>query len=179
MASSATKRDAYIKSMDWYIAQFKPKSIIDTNINNIGFIESAFYSGLKDLSKLKGYSDKNDFIEAQLSEFRPYIENLGFQFYISFEDKYDCAICIIDSMFYLEYANVIVSNLSRLLEKKGQILFCCLDEEDEQNTNNIWAQIFLSYGLKSNNKMSSYIGNIWQSFGMDKDICEKLIVFNY
>lgn len=183
--SNENYRETMLKCMDWCIDNFKPKSMVDFNCNYGVFIESAVY---KRVGRIKGYESDIAYRDTTLVEFASLIEYIDSQFYINVE-KYDLVVCLDKSQHVSKKTSLgFVNNLYKALEHKGIILFTVPDAKIEKEDNfdtalndgltrNEWVNLFASFGLQVDIKLTSSISFYWNTFNCPANISDNILVF--
>ncbi len=171
------EREIALRLWDWYIDQFKPRSIIDFNCEQPYVLESAFYRSIKNEAILKGCVPTKQLLEATPSEFRPFTELLEYKYYIDV-NQYDCVyLNLSEDIPDDKFIPAIVSNLSRAVTKSGFVVLI-LPKSGYDNQRELMLSEMASYSLKLNTRISRLIQAHWQVLGADDKFYQRLCVFN-
>lgn len=170
-------REYSIKTMDWYIDNFAPTSVVDFGCGIGSYLESANSRGLK----IKGYD-----ISQQASKYTPhhlleFIEYTDCTKELSVS-KYDCVISFetaehIDpsgtDQFITNIVNAVGSTLLFTAAPPGQLGTGHINMHPKQ----YWIDL-ISNNLKYNKDKTEFISGKWMSLFAPLYICENLIVFD-
>lgn len=172
-----------LKTMDWYIDTYKPKSIIDYGCGIGVYLESGLRKGIKNLKgfdiggeSLKNYTDK---------KIQKYIEYIDCTELIVTK-KYECVISL-ETGEHLETSGSdnFVLNIINSTDKLGTILFSAA-QPGQKGTGHIncqpkqfWIDKFKKYNFKVDHDLTNKISTEWSKLKAPKYICDNLIVLKY
>lgn len=169
-------RDYSIQSMDWYIDEYKPNSIIDFGCGIASYLESGYKKGIK---KLKGIDIGGEYAKKYTPEYlMPYIEYKDCTESIKSE-KYDCVISF-ETAEHIEPngTTTFIKNISNALKIGGRILFTAAPPGQEgcghinMHPKEFWLQEFSSLGNTLDTEMTEKVKENW------RNICPNYIVEN-
>jgi SAM-dependent methyltransferase len=169
-------RDYSIQSMDWYIDEYKPNSIIDFGCGIASYLESAYNKGIK---KLKGIDIGGEYAKKYTPEYlMPYVEYKDCTQAITSE-KYDCVISF-ETAEHIEPngTQTFIKNISNALQVGGRILFTAAPPGQEgcghinMHPKEFWLQEFSSLGNTLDTEMTEKVKENW------RNICPNYIVEN-
>lgn len=171
-----------IKTMDWYIDQFKPKSVIDFGCGIASYLESA---NAKGITRIKGFDIAVDKAAKYIpEEIKPYVAKVDCTFPIKTQ-KYDCVISF-ETAEHIEPSrtDTFIQNIVNAVSNKGYILFTaappgqdgtghinCLEKDE-------WITQFAKTGKVSHLPfVTNAISQMWAALGAPDYICRNLMVF--
>jgi SAM-dependent methyltransferase len=173
-------RNYAIKTMNWFIQEYKPNSIIDYGCGIGAYLES----GLKNnLTKLRGFDIGGDnlipYIDSSVKE---YIEFLDCTQPLKTE-KYDCVISL-ETGEHIEpsQSDSFVDNICNSLNSLGLILFSAAPPGQGGSGHincqpkSFWIEKFEQRGVYKNEDKTKTIVDEWGKLGAPNYICSNLIV---
>jgi len=173
-------RNYAIKTMNWFIQEYKPNSIIDYGCGIGAYLES----GLKNnLTKLRGFDIGGDnlipYIDSSVKE---YIEFLDCTQPLKTE-KYDCVISL-ETGEHIEpsQSDSFVDNICNSLNSLGLILFSAAPPGQGGSGHincqpkSFWIEKFEQRGVYKNEDKTKTIVDEWGKLGAPDYICSNLIV---
>jgi len=176
-------RNYAIKTMDWYIREFKPKSIIDFGCGIGAYLESGLNNGI---DKLRGFDIGGEKLEPYIhTSVKEFIEFVDCTKKIQ-TDKYDCVISL-ETGEHIEPqgTEVFVDNICNSLSEKGFILFSAAPPGQGGSGHincqpkSFWIDEFKNQNVKENKDTTKSIILHWESLGAPDYICKNLIVFEF
>lgn len=170
-----------VKTMDWFIYNYMPRSVIDYGCGIGSYLLSAHNNGIE---KIKGFDIGGEFARKYTPlEVQPFIEYIDCTQEIV-TSKYDCVISF-ETAEHIEPSgtNTFISNLVNSLDKIGLILFTAAPE-GQQGTGHIncrpkefWINEFESRGLVHMISSQESIKKAWKELGAPDYIINNLLVF--
>jgi 2-polyprenyl-3-methyl-5-hydroxy-6-metoxy-1,4-benzoquinol methylase len=173
-------RDYAIRTMDWYIDTYKPKSIIDYGCGIGAYLESGLNNNI---NKLKGFDIGGDYVKKYTeSRVQPFIEYLDCTKPLETE-KYDCSISLeTGEHIETQYSEQFIKNITKSTEENGVILYSAA-QPGQPGTGHIncqpkefWVKIFNSFNFFVDEDLTKHISSNWSSFGAPYYIVNNLIV---
>lgn len=174
-------REYSIKTMDWFVGQYKPKSVIDYGCGIGSYLESARNNGVE---KIKGYDIGGEYAKKYTpKEVQPFIDYFDCTQEIK-EEKYDCVISF-ETAEHIEPSgsDTFVSNIVNSVSDNGLILFTAAPPE-QQGAGHInlqdkefWIKLFLDKDCVLSEGDTKTISDEWTLLGAPKYICSSLLVF--
>lgn len=173
-------RNYAISTMNWFIENYRPNSIIDYGCGIGAYLES----GLKNnITKLKGFDIGGEKLIPYIdSSVKDYIEFLDCTSPIQ-TDKYDCVISL-ETGEHIEPvgSDVFIDNLSNSLNEQGIILFSAAPPGQGGSGHincqpkRFWLDKFEERGIYQNDELSKTIIENWNKLGAPDYICSNLMV---
>lgn len=173
-------REYSIKTMDWYIENYKPSSVIDFGCGIGSYIESAFNKGIKNL---KGYDIGGEHAKRYTPNFiSEFIEYKDCTKEIICE-KFDCVISF-ETAEHIEPSgtSIFIKNISNALKKNGYILFTAAPPGQDgcghinMHEKEFWIKQFCDLGHIIDSEAEKNIKENWNAIGCPNYITENLIV---
>lgn len=169
-----------ISTMNWFIENYKPSSIIDYGCGIGAYLES----GLKNnITKLRGFDIGGEKLIPYIDpSVKKYVEFIDCTLPI-ITDKYDCVISL-ETGEHIEPdgSDIFIDNLSNSLNEKGIILFSAAPPGQGGSGHincqpkSFWIEKFQERGIYKNEELSDTIIKNWNKLGAPEYICSNLIV---
>lgn len=177
-------REYSIKTMDWYIDNFKPNSVVDFGCGIASYLESAYQKGITDI---KGFDIGGEYA-------RKYTPNFLSEF-VTYQDctepincgNFDCVISF-ETAEHIEPSgtDTFVNNITNAVNPEGFILFTAAPPgQDGCGHINMypkewWISKFLENGVEVNQEMTEKVKTNWDNLnvGCPRYILDNLIIFN-
>lgn len=176
-------RDYAIKTMNWYIQEFKPKSIIDYGCGIGAYLESAL---INDIYDIKGFDIGGDNVKKFTDEaVIKYIEYTDCTKPISTK-YYDCVISLeTGEHIETESSEQFVKNICNSTKRDGVIIFSAA-QPGQSGTGHIncqekifWKERFLFNSFVYDDLLTEYITDNWSRLGAPIYIKNNLMIFKY
>ena len=173
-------RNYAINTMNWFIENYKPNSIIDYGCGIGAYLES----GLKNnITKLKGFDIGGEKLVPYIdSSIKEYIEFVDCTIAIP-TDKYDCVISLeTGEHVEPEGSDVFIDNITNSLSDNGLVLFSAAPPGQGGSGHincqpkSFWMEKFEKRGVHENKELTDKIVKNWNKLGAPEYICSNLIV---
>lgn len=175
-------REYSIKTMDWFIDNYKPNSVIDFGCGIGSYLESAYHKGI---SKLKGFDIGGEYAKKYTpKEIQPFIEYTDCTKEIFTGTKFDCVISF-ETAEHIEPSGSeqFVKNICNTVSDNGLILFTAapIGQDGCGHINcqpkKYWSDLFFKHGLMIDCENTIFIYSNWLDLKAPTYICDNLIVF--
>lgn len=172
-------RDYSIKTMDWYIQEYKPTSVIDFGCGIGSYLESAYNNGIKNIRGYDiGWQEAKKYCPQELHK---YISEKDCTQPIN-EKTYDCVITF-ETIEHIEPSgtDTFIENLVNATAPKGKILFTGAPPEQDGcghincRTKEEWESLFVKHKFYVDKDTTAYVRENWQGLNAN---CPKYILDN-
>jgi cyclopropane fatty-acyl-phospholipid synthase-like methyltransferase len=172
-----------IDTMNWYIDQFKPKSVIDYGCGIGAYLESALNNGI---GEIKGFDIGGDNVKKYTEEsVLPYIEYLDCTIPL-ITKKYDCVISL-ETAEHIEPSSTdqFVENICNSSSFESTIIFSGAPPGQSGSghincqTKEFWIDKFSSHLFLCDNYLTNHVKENWSILNAPDYIINNLIIFKY
>jgi len=170
-----------IDTMNWYINEFKPLSVIDYGCGIGAYLEAALQNGL---TNIKGFDIGGENVKKYTeNSVLPYIEYIDCTLPLK-TSKYDCCISL-ETAEHIEtkFSEQFVTNIVNSTKETGTILFSAA-QPGQNGSGHIncqpkefWIEKFSLLSFVFDEKVTEYIKDNWSKLNAPKYIINNLIVF--
>jgi len=173
-------RNYIIKTMDWFIINYKPKSVIDYGCGIGAYLESCLKMGVENI---KGFDIGGDYVKKYTNKkVIPFIEYIDCTIPLVTE-KYDCVISL-ETGEHIEtkLSNQFIENIVNSTNDKGIIIFSAAQPGQNGTghincqTKDFWLKIFNNYSYTQEDEITNDIIKNWSILGAPTYIVDNLIV---
>ncbi len=176
-------REYSIRTMDWYIDNYKPSSVIDFGCGIGSYLESAYNNGI---TKLQGFDIGGEYARKYTpKEIQPFIQYEDCTMRMVLKDKFDCVISF-ETAEHIEPSGSeqFVKNICNAVSDNGLILFTAapIGQDGCGHINcqpkEYWINLFLGCGVHIEMYgANDEIPRAFEHLQAPKYICDNLIVF--
>lgn len=173
-------RKYIIKTMDWFIDNYKPNSVIDYGCGIGAYLESSLNKGI---TNIKGFDIGGEYVKKYTEKsIQPFIEYLDCTKPVNTE-KYECVISL-ETGEHIEtkYSEQFIKNIVNSTQKKGNIIYSAA-QPGQPGTGHIncqpkefWIKIFNSFNFFVDEKLTNKVSSNWSSLGAPNYITNNLII---
>jgi hypothetical protein len=171
-------RDYSIKTMDWFIDEYKPESVCHFGCGIGSYLEAAYHKGIR---RLKGYDIGGDaaskYIPAEIQSFIEYKDCTKQLRLRPAELDYQCVLSF-ETAEHIDPKGswIFVWNICTNLAYNGLVLFTAAPP-GQQGCD--WMGLFKTFFLQVDDRMTKHIADNWKRIGCPEYISTNLLVFHH
>lgn len=177
-------REYSIKTMNWYIDEFKPTSLCDIGCGIGSYLEAAYNKGLR---QIKGYDIAEAAKKYTPVQVQPFIEYLDCTKPFNIRtSQFECVISF-ETAEHIEpdLSPTFIHNITQSTAAAGSILFTAAPP-GQQGCGHIncqpaqyWINLFRDFCFVVQPELTSHIATSWRRIGCPGYIADHLLVLHY